>query len=137
MEVVVTGTGTEIGKTVVSAVLLARWAGRMGVTYWKPVATGAEEGSDSLEVASLAGPEVRVLKECYRFAPAPFASPGGPHGRSRDRTGTHPLRLPAASGVRGRRSSGGGGDRGPPGAPDRLRVSPGRSADGPGPALRW
>ena len=69
MEVVVTGTGTEIGKTVVSAVLLARWAGRMGVTYWKPVATGAEEGSDSLEVASLAGPEVRVLKECYRFAP--------------------------------------------------------------------
>ena len=69
MEVVVTATGTEIGKTVVSAVLLARWAGRGGVTYWKPVATGAEEGSDSLEVASLVGPEVRVLKECYRCAP--------------------------------------------------------------------
>ena len=69
MEVVVTATGTEIGKTVVSAVLLARWAGRGGVTYWKPVATGAEEGSDSREVASLVGPEVRVLKECYRFAP--------------------------------------------------------------------
>ena len=69
MEIVVTGTGTEIGKTVVSAVLLARWAGRVDVTYWKPVATGSEEGSDSLEVASLVGPEVRVLKECYRFGP--------------------------------------------------------------------
>ena len=69
MEIVVTGTGTEIGKTVVSAVLLARWMGRMGVAYWKPVATGAEEGSDSREVASLVGPELRVLEECYRFAP--------------------------------------------------------------------
>ena len=69
MEVVVTATGTEIGKTVVSAVLLARWAGRGGATYWKPVATGTEEGSDSLEVASLVGPEVRILKECYRFGP--------------------------------------------------------------------
>ena len=69
MEIVVTGTGTEIGKTVVSAVLLARWSGRTEVTYWKPVATGAEEGSDSREVASLVGPELRVLEECYRFAP--------------------------------------------------------------------
>ena len=69
MEVAVTGTGTEIGKTVVSAVLLARWAGRMDVAYWKPVATGAEEGSDSLEVASLVGPEVRIVEECYRFGP--------------------------------------------------------------------
>ena len=69
MEVVVTGTGTEIGKTVISAILLARWARRVDVTYWKPVATGGEEGSDSREVASLVGPELRVLKECYRFAP--------------------------------------------------------------------
>ena len=69
MEVVVTGTGTEIGKTVVSAVLLARWAARGDVTYWKPVATGAEEGSDSRQVASLVGPKLRVLEECYRFAP--------------------------------------------------------------------
>ena len=69
MEIAVTGTGTEIGKTVVSAVILARWAGRMELSYWKPVATGAEEGSDSREVASLVGPEVQVLKECYRFGP--------------------------------------------------------------------
>ena len=69
MEIAVTGTGTEIGKTVVSAVLLARWSRRMEVSYWKPVATGAEEGRDSLEVASLVGPELRVLEECYRFGP--------------------------------------------------------------------
>lgn len=69
MQVLVTATGTEIGKTVVSAVLLAHWAGRTHVTYWKPVATGADEGSDCMEVASLVGPEVRILKECYRFGP--------------------------------------------------------------------
>ena len=69
MEIAVTGTGTEIGKTVVSAVLLTHWLGRMEVSYWKPVATGAEEGRDSLEVASLVGPELRVLEECYRFGP--------------------------------------------------------------------
>ena len=69
MEIAVTGTGTEIGKTVVSAILLAHWLGRMEVSYWKPVATGADEGRDSLEVASLVGPELRVLEECYRFGP--------------------------------------------------------------------
>lgn len=69
MEIAVTGTGTEIGKTVVSAVLLTHWLGRMEVSYWKPVATGADEGRDSLEVASLVGPELRVLEECYRFGP--------------------------------------------------------------------
>ena len=41
----------------------------MESSYWKPVATGAEEGSDSREVASLVGPEVQVLKECYQFGP--------------------------------------------------------------------
>ena len=50
--VFVTGTDTGIGKTVVSACLVRRWA----ADYWKPVQTGlAGDPSDSLTVAQLAG----------------------------------------------------------------------------------
>jgi malonyl-CoA O-methyltransferase len=50
--VFVTGTGTGIGKTVVSACLVHRW----GAAYWKPVQTGiAEDTADSDTVAALAG----------------------------------------------------------------------------------
>jgi dethiobiotin synthase len=60
----VAGTDTEIGKTVVAA-LLARAAARSGPSrYWKPVQTGA--ASDSDVVARLAG--VRALEPGYRFA---------------------------------------------------------------------
>jgi dethiobiotin synthetase len=45
----VTGTDTGVGKTVVSALLLAGRGGR----YWKPVQSGAEEDSDSHTVAEL------------------------------------------------------------------------------------
>ena len=48
--VFVTGTGTGIGKTVVSACLIHRW----GAAYWKPVQTGAdEEPGDGPTVSSL------------------------------------------------------------------------------------
>jgi malonyl-CoA O-methyltransferase len=50
--VFVTGTGTGIGKTVVSACLVRRWQAE----YWKPVQTGiAEDVADSETVASLSG----------------------------------------------------------------------------------
>lgn len=51
--VFVTGTGTGVGKTVLSAALaLARGSG-----YWKPIQTGTE--SDTEEVRRLTGCEVR------------------------------------------------------------------------------
>ena len=49
----VTGTGTDVGKTVVAALLMAGRGGR----YWKPVQSGAEQGLDSGRVRAWAGPE--------------------------------------------------------------------------------
>ena len=70
---VVTGTDTEIGKTVFAAAL----TGALGACYWKPVQAGldADGGSDSLRVAHLAGlaPE-RVHPEAYRLT-----TPCSPH----------------------------------------------------------
>ena len=38
----VTGTDTNVGKTVLSALLVAA----LDAVYWKPVQTGANEGTD-------------------------------------------------------------------------------------------
>lgn len=67
MSLVVIGTGTEVGKTVASAVLLARYGASRRLAYWKPVATGSIEGSDTAAVHSLAGPRVEILPETYLF----------------------------------------------------------------------
>jgi len=56
----VTGTDTNVGKTVVSAALLARYRGEAPLRYWKPIQTGiGDPGSgirsddDTAEVARL------------------------------------------------------------------------------------
>lgn len=71
---VVAGTDTGIGKTVVAA-LLARAATRHGGgAYWKPVQTGEE--SDTRTVAALAGART--------YEPgASFAKPASPHEAAR------------------------------------------------------
>ena len=67
----VTGTDTNAGKTVVSAMLCAA----LDAFYWKPVQTGTSEGTDRATVMRLAGlPRERVLPEIYRFRP-----PVSPH----------------------------------------------------------
>ena len=67
----ITGTDTGIGKTVVSALLCAA----LGAIYWKPIQTGAREGTDRTTVMRLAAlPRDRTLPEAYRFAP-----PVSPH----------------------------------------------------------
>ncbi|MEL6317856.1 MAG: dethiobiotin synthase [Pseudomonadota bacterium] len=70
--IVVLGTDTEIGKTVLSAALV----GALGARYWKPVQSGLDgPESDSETVARLAalGPG-RVLPEAYRLT-----APLSPH----------------------------------------------------------
>ena len=54
--VFVTGTDTGVGKTVLSAALLARYR---GASYWKPVQTGIESDDDTGEVSRLSGAKVR------------------------------------------------------------------------------
>jgi dethiobiotin synthase len=67
----VTGTDTSVGKTVLSALLVAALDG----TYWKPIQTGAVEGTDRQQVMHWAElPEARTLPECYCFDP-----PVSPH----------------------------------------------------------
>lgn len=60
---VVTGTDTDVGKTVFAAAL----AGALDATYWKPVQTGLADGADTDTVRSL-GVE-RRLPEVYRLRP--------------------------------------------------------------------
>ena len=51
----VTGTDTNVGKTVVSAAVMLRYRAEAPLRYWKPVQTGIDHDDDSREVARLAG----------------------------------------------------------------------------------
>lgn len=66
--IIVTGTDTGIGKTIVSAGLVQA----LGASYWKPVQSGLEEETDSEIVARLAGGP--VLPEAVRLK-----LPASPH----------------------------------------------------------
>jgi len=67
----ITGTDTNVGKTVLSALLVSALDG----TYWKPVQSGACEGTDRRSVMKWAElTEERAFPECYCFDP-----PVSPH----------------------------------------------------------
>jgi len=69
--IVVTATGTDIGKTVFAAALTAALDG----CYWKPVQAGLDDGSDLERVGRLSGlPAARLLPEAYRLT-----TPCSPH----------------------------------------------------------
>lgn len=60
----VTGTDTNVGKTVLSALLCAA----LDATYWKPIQTGAREGTDRRQVMDWAElQDTRALPEVYLF----------------------------------------------------------------------
>jgi dethiobiotin synthase len=72
----VTGTDTNVGKTVLSALLVAA----LDAVYWKPVQTGASEGTDRESVRLWAeAKEDQLPLERYRFYP-----PVSPHLASRE-----------------------------------------------------
>ena len=49
----VTGTDTNVGKTVVSAALMLRYRGQVRLRYWKAIQTGIEQDDDTAEVVRL------------------------------------------------------------------------------------
>ena len=49
----VTGTDTNVGKTVVAAALLHRYRADVSLRYWKPIQTGIEQDDDTAEVGRL------------------------------------------------------------------------------------
>ncbi|WP_022682501.1 dethiobiotin synthase [Sphingobium bisphenolivorans] len=68
---IVTGTDTDIGKTVFAAGL----AGALKAHYWKPVQAGIEPQGDRETVACLSGlPASQILPEAYRLT-----TPASPH----------------------------------------------------------
>lgn len=67
----ITGIGTDVGKTLVSAVV----AEALEADYWKPVQAGIADGTDAKTIASLVtNPNTRVHEELYRLQ-----TPASPH----------------------------------------------------------
>lgn len=60
----ITGIGTGIGKTIVSAILTEK----LKADYWKPVQSGDLDISDSLFVKHLVSPETVIHPESYRLS---------------------------------------------------------------------
>jgi len=59
---VISGIGTEVGKTVVSAIV----SEALKATYWKPVQAGELENTDSHKIQRLTS-NVRILPEAYKL----------------------------------------------------------------------
>jgi dethiobiotin synthetase len=93
MRLVIAGTDTDVGKTIVSALVVQG----LGAHYWKPVQSGLAEGSDSERVRELLDlPPERILPEAYRLQ-----APVSPHwAAERDGVTIDPaaLALPAWAG---------------------------------------
>jgi dethiobiotin synthetase len=71
MRLVICGTDTDVGKTVVSALVVQG----LGAHYWKPVQSGLDGGGDSGRVRALLDlPPERLLPEAYRLE-----APVSPH----------------------------------------------------------
>lgn len=66
----VTGIGTDVGKTVVAAIVAQKWS----AYYWKPVQAGDLDNTDSDKVRLWCDENVRILPEKHRLQ-----TPMSPH----------------------------------------------------------
>jgi dethiobiotin synthetase len=66
MKVFISGTDTNVGKTIISSWI----AVHTGFSYFKPIQTGLNEGSDSCEVQKLSN--AKIYPEVYTY-PEPFS----------------------------------------------------------------
>ncbi|MDX5984248.1 dethiobiotin synthase [Sphingomonas echinoides] len=84
--IVITGTDTDVGKTVFAAAL----TGALNAHYWKPVQAGLDPSADRDSVAALSRvPASHILPEAYRLA-----TPCSPHRAAEiDGVTIDPLRL--------------------------------------------
>ncbi len=72
---IVTGIGTEVGKTVVSAILVET----LKAHYWKPIQAGDLEYSDTMKVKDwVSVPQVTFYPEAYRLT-----QPMSPHAAAK------------------------------------------------------
>lgn len=68
--IVVTGTDTDVGKTVFAGALAAA----LGARYWKSIQAGLDDGSDTATATSLGVAADRIVAEAYRLT-----TPCSPH----------------------------------------------------------
>lgn len=73
-KIFVTGIGTDVGKTVASAILCEA----LNAGYWKPIQSGAKTDSDSKTIQKLCGDNIRIFPEVYRLQ-----EPLSPHSAAR------------------------------------------------------
>lgn len=59
---VITGIGTDVGKTIVSSII----AEALSAIYWKPIQAGDLDRSDSIKVSQLTN-NVKVFQEAFRL----------------------------------------------------------------------
>jgi dethiobiotin synthase len=85
----VTGTDTEVGKTLVAAMLVAGLDGY----YWKPVQSGTDEGTDTQWIREKTGlPAGRFFPESYRLKG--FLSPHAAAALENVRIDLSEIRMP-------------------------------------------
>ena len=70
---VISGIGTGVGKTVVSAIV----SEALNATYWKPIQAGDLDNSDTLKITQLTG-NVQVLPEVFQLS-----EPMSPHAAAK------------------------------------------------------
>lgn len=70
----IVGIGTDVGKTVVSAIA----SEALGACYFKPAQAGDLDNSDSMKVGRLTSDQVTVLREVFRLK-----TPMAPHGAAK------------------------------------------------------
>ncbi|MEX1190726.1 MAG: dethiobiotin synthase [Brumimicrobium sp.] len=70
----IVGIGTDVGKTVVSAMV----AESLGGTYFKPIQAGDLDNSDSIKVQKWCSESVTVAREIFRLE-----TPMAPHGAAK------------------------------------------------------
>ena len=63
-QIFVTGIGTGVGKTLVSAIL----SEYLSADYWKPVQSGDLNDSDSMQIRKLCSSQVLIHPEAYKLA---------------------------------------------------------------------
>lgn len=71
----ITGIGTGVGKTIISAMVAAA----LEADYWKPIQAGYKDGNDSELVKSLLGDGNYVFEESYKLS-----LPASPHIAARE-----------------------------------------------------
>src|SRR5680860_939543 len=70
----IVGIGTDVGKTVVSAMV----SEALGATYFKPIQAGDLDNSDSIKVRKWCSEKVTVAPEIFRLK-----TPMAPHGAAK------------------------------------------------------